>query len=219
MFQAEIDLRQHKDCVVSRLAAEFDTAIDINIEGLHDELVTFVLEFDEDVDGIPDVLVDSEQVKRIEELSAGNFLITKTSCGAYSAIDRNHGIIRRRNFVGPNRRVYTVLFFRREDLRAMIEDFREIGKVSLGRLSQFDGAEPSLTDRQREVLQYALESGYFEWPRESTSEELAEGMGISRATLLEHLRKAESKLLTDALDSTTDRTERSSYTEPATPPR
>lgn len=219
MFQAEIHLQQHKDCVVSHLATEFDTEIDISIEELHDELVTFVLETECDNDRVLNILSDSDQVKYVEDLGGGNFLVTKTSCGAYSAIDRNHGILRRRNSVGPNQREYTVLFFRRQDLRAMIADFREIGTVTLGKLSQFDGSSVRLTERQYEVIELALESGYFEWPRETTSEELAGELEISRATLLEHLRKAESKLLSDVLETATTGTKRHEHTEPATPPK
>lgn len=219
MFQAEIHLQQHKECVLSHLATEFDTEIDIAIEELHDELVTFVLEVEESAEAVLETLSDSEQVKHVEKLDSGNLLVTKTSCGAYSAIDRNHAILRRSNTIGPNRRVYTVLFFRRQDLRAMIEDFREIGTVTLGKLSEFDDSGVRLTDRQYEVVEHALESGYFEWPREITSEELAADMGISHATLLEHLRKAESKLLADALDSVTTGTGRPEPTEPVTPPK
>lgn len=219
MFQAEIHLQQHKECVVSHLAAELETDIDIEIEELHDELVTFILTVDGGTERAREMLATSEQVKHVEQLQSGNFLVTKTSCGAYSAIDRNHGILRRRNFIGPNRRVYSVLFFRRQDLRAMIEDFREIGTVTLGKLSAVDESSVRLTDRQHEVVEYALESGYFEWPREITSEELAAELDISRATLLEHLRKAESKLLTDALDTATTGKDRPESEEPARPPK
>lgn len=218
MFQAEIHLQQDKDCVVSRLAAEFETEIDIEIEELHDELVTFLLTYNGALDGALEILEKSQQVRHVEDLDAQTFLVTKRSCGAYSAIERNHAIIRRRNFIGPNRRVYTVLFFRREDLRAMIEDFREIGQVTLGKVTQINNAGARLTDRQHEVVAEALESGYFEWPREITSDELAEQMEISRATLLEHLRKAESKLLTDALERQTSERDRPERTEPLEPP-
>ena len=218
MFQAEIHLQQHKECVVSELATEFDRNLDIAIEELHDELVTFVLESGENVADALDTLRASEQVKHVEELGDGNVLVTKVSCGAYSAIDRNHGILRRRTSIGPRQRVYTVLFFRRQDLRAMIADFREIGTVTLGKLSAFDGMDVGLTERQYEVIERALDAGYFEWPRDITSEELAADMDISRATLLEHLRKAESKLLADALETATTGTERSGHAEPTTPP-
>lgn len=53
----------------------------------------------------------------------------------------------------------------------------------------------TLTPTQRDVYEHARESGYYEWPREASTRELAEEMDVSKTTLLEHLRKAESKLL------------------------
>lgn len=57
-----------------------------------------------------------------------------------------------------------------------------------------------LTDRQREVLEFAFEAGYYEWPRETTGEELAEQLDISQPTLSEHLSAAERKLLSLLLE-------------------
>jgi len=53
----------------------------------------------------------------------------------------------------------------------------------------------TLTTRQRRVFEHAREAGYYEWPRETTTRELASDLDVSKTTLLEHLRKAESKLL------------------------
>lgn len=58
-----------------------------------------------------------------------------------------------------------------------------------------------LTDRQREVLEAAYRAGYFNWPRDSNAEEVAESLGISSATLHSHLRKAEGRLLTELFDA------------------
>ena len=52
-----------------------------------------------------------------------------------------------------------------------------------------------LSERQREVYELARREGYYTWPRETSAGELAERLDVSKATLLEHLRKAESKLL------------------------
>ena len=52
----------------------------------------------------------------------------------------------------------------------------------------------SLTERQLASLQKAYVSGFFDWPRPVTGEELAESMRISRSTFHEHLRAAERKL-------------------------
>ncbi|MCT9096758.1 helix-turn-helix domain-containing protein [Haloarchaeobius sp. HME9146] len=53
----------------------------------------------------------------------------------------------------------------------------------------------SLTDTQREVFEHARERGYYQWPRGVSTRELASELEVSKTTLLEHLRKAESKLL------------------------
>lgn len=52
-----------------------------------------------------------------------------------------------------------------------------------------------LSERQREVLDLARRRNYYQWPREASAGDLAEELDVSKATLLEHLRKAESKLL------------------------
>ena len=57
-----------------------------------------------------------------------------------------------------------------------------------------------LTDKQRAVLEAAFHAGYFEWPRGSTAEELADSMGVSSPTLHNHLRKAQQKLLETTFD-------------------
>lgn len=52
-----------------------------------------------------------------------------------------------------------------------------------------------MTDRQREALEAAYRAGYFDWPRESTAEEVADSLDIASATLHGHLRKAEGRLV------------------------
>ncbi|MCL7416882.1 MAG: helix-turn-helix domain-containing protein, partial [Halalkalicoccus sp.] len=59
---------------------------------------------------------------------------------------------------------------------------------------------------QRDVVTEALTRGYYNWPRAITNEALAEELGISRATLQEHLRKAEHALLSAALADSHKRT-------------
>jgi predicted DNA binding protein/DNA-binding NarL/FixJ family response regulator len=59
-----------------------------------------------------------------------------------------------------------------------------------------------LTERQLEALQAAHHSGYFEWPRERTGEEVAKSLGITQPTFNGHLRAAERKLCTLLFDET-----------------
>lgn len=53
----------------------------------------------------------------------------------------------------------------------------------------------TLTAAQRDAFEHARTSGYYEWPREVSTRELADGLDVSKTTFLEHLRKAEAKLL------------------------
>lgn len=73
-------------------------------------------------------------------------------------------------------------------------DIARIGSV--GDESQHDPRNHNtLTQCQREVIDLARECGYYEWPREVSTRELADELDITKTTLLEHLRKAETKLL------------------------
>lgn len=52
-----------------------------------------------------------------------------------------------------------------------------------------------LTPRQHEVLLLAYTNGYYDWPRGTTGEELADELEVTYATFSEHLRKAERKII------------------------
>jgi hypothetical protein len=56
-----------------------------------------------------------------------------------------------------------------------------------------------LTEKQREVLITAYKLGYYEIPRKITSEELANKLGLVDSTVVEHLRKAEQRLMRQIL--------------------
>lgn len=61
-----------------------------------------------------------------------------------------------------------------------------------------------LSERQREIFELACRHDYYAWPRGITTRELADEANVSKTTLLEHLRKAEAKLLDPAIDEATD---------------
>jgi GAF domain-containing protein len=67
-----------------------------------------------------------------------------------------------------------------------------------------DRLERRLSDRQREALETAYAMGYFEWPRESTGEMVAEALGITQPTVNKHLRVAERKTFELLLDGLSD---------------
>lgn len=200
MFIATLHFTQQRECILRRLTADISDPVPIEIEEIQNGVVTFVLRAGPHADSFQAELEAADHVQHVKRLDDGNLLVTKPSCGAYSAIYKNHGTLRRSNTVSGRQREYNVLVFQRADLKEILEDLEEFGTVTLGRLEEFRANSDSLlTTRQREVASEALDRGYYDWPRKITNEELAEELEISRATLHEHLRKAEQALLSSAL--------------------
>jgi predicted DNA binding protein/DNA-binding response OmpR family regulator len=98
--------------------------------------------------------------------------------------------------VAPDTDVRTVVEALREnfedvDLAAKRETERDLQSTEDFRKS----LENRLTDRQYSVLQAAYSAGYFDWPRGSTAEEIAESLDLAPPTLHEHLRAAQKELM------------------------
>ena len=56
-----------------------------------------------------------------------------------------------------------------------------------------------LTQKQRETIIAAYDHGYYDYPKRITGDELSKRVNISKGTLMEHLRKAEGRLLREIL--------------------
>lgn len=54
---------------------------------------------------------------------------------------------------------------------------------------------PSLTHRQREAVEIALEIGYYDVPRTASHEDVASELNCAPSTASEHLRKAEANII------------------------
>jgi len=88
----------------------------------------------------------------------------------------------------------------RDNHRVTVEAKREIRSIVPDiPILMLDTALPSLSDGQQRALSTAVDAGYYEIPRESTTGEIAEELGISRRTFEEHLRRAENKIVKNIL--------------------
>ncbi|WP_254521606.1 PAS domain S-box protein [Natrinema caseinilyticum] len=58
-----------------------------------------------------------------------------------------------------------------------------------------------LTDRQLEVLRTAYFAGFFDWPRESTGEEIADMLEVTQPTVNRHLRVGQQRLLAQLFET------------------
>ena len=87
-----------------------------------------------------------------------------------------------------------------EDFTTFVKDAAEKG-WGLEILSVCDynpgasGIFDLLTPKQKEILLESYRSGFFEHPRKINAGELAEKMGMHKTTLLEHIHKAEKRLI------------------------
>ena len=79
-------------------------------------------------------------------------------------------------------------------VRVTVEQKRSAETVTPGSPLGVDELLPSLTARQRHAFVTAHEQGYYEIPRGTTTEAVAEVLGVERRTAEEHLRRAENKL-------------------------
>jgi len=56
-----------------------------------------------------------------------------------------------------------------------------------------------LTDKQREVMVAAFQNGYYDFPKKISSKKLCRKVSISKPTLLQHMRKAEGRILKEIM--------------------
>lgn len=94
---------------------------------------------------------------------------------------------------------------------AAVEDrVRELGRRLDGHTLEYEVefidrpvgcGEDLLTDTQTEILGAAIESGYYEQPRQCTLTELAKKIGVAKSTASETLRSAEATLVKQFTES------------------
>jgi predicted DNA binding protein/putative methionine-R-sulfoxide reductase with GAF domain len=77
---------------------------------------------------------------------------------------------------------------------------RELDQPAGPGVDQCGFLEDALSSRQLEVLEAAYYSGYFEWPRARTGEEVAESLGVTQPTVNRHLRAAQNELFSRLLE-------------------
>jgi len=74
-------------------------------------------------------------------------------------------------------------------------------EVELESMQEYEPEEQELysklTARQQEILQAAIDEGYYDSPRAATYEDVAETLDLSPVTVGEHLRKIEARVLTE----------------------
>jgi hypothetical protein len=93
-----------------------------------------------------------------------------------------------------------------QQITAFLEGIDSVGvhyKILLMSDLNFSPISPlnQLTDKQRDVLITAYRMGYYNVPRRITSQDIAKKLGVVDATVVEHLRKAEQRLIRHIIEA------------------
>lgn len=101
---------------------------------------------------------------------------------------------------------FRVIGFEEEGTRNLFRDFNRLGPTELIRKRELplstlptsvwvNSLFADLTSKQMGAIPKAHRYGYYTSPRQITTENIAKGVGISRSTYEEHLRKAENQIM------------------------
>lgn len=202
MLRSTVRLDLDSDYVLNDVTNEFDRPMVVTREEVHDDgTLTFVAEVPDARDEIAARLEESDAVERVGTIGESTLLVRKRSCGAIPIIRAQNGMLCGIDRAFGTERVFEVLTFSREDIRAIVEDLGTLGRARIEKLARVPDRPAGLSERQQEVVETALEAGYYDWPRDADAEAVADVLGVTHPTFLEHLRKAEKKLLTQALNA------------------
>ena len=90
-----------------------------------------------------------------------------------------------------------------ENLKRFLEVIKNLGDIQQISFQKAIFNEQSilscLTEKQKEILIAAKKNGYYSYPRKINSQELSKKIGLSKPTVVQHLRKAENRLVTSIL--------------------
>lgn len=214
----------HPDCWTLQTTASVDAGLLAHsvheCDGLVNARVTAYADQTSDIDALVEEIDDSELTNRTERIhsyfnpnlrteAAGN--ATEELLVRYPPRNSVHDSFLSRGFI-PDEEIriedgveyWTVIATAsRSTIRTRLEEIRNemnanvevLGTKSASTESPGSVNRSRLSQRQREVLELAQRRGYYEWPREISATELADELSVTKATVLEHLRKAEAKLL------------------------
>ena len=88
-----------------------------------------------------------------------------------------------------------------ERLSALGQQLEEFGiPFRVERVSQHVETEQLLTQSQLELIQAAVENGYYDTPRDCSLTDLAEAVGIAKSTCSETLHRAEEKIVKEFVE-------------------
>jgi len=203
------------DSVLTTTSTAADCQLEVagTVAGDAGDIVTYVRAEGADVDAVCSTLAESDDVTDVRVVSEGDATVLECTLTGSSILFplREYGATLESLRADSGDGTVAVTVSPDADVRTVVErvehDYPGASLAAKRRRDARTDAAPApapftedLTDRQQETLEAAYAAGYFEWPRDSTAEEVADSMGISAPTLHSHLRKAQNRVLRAVLE-------------------
>jgi predicted DNA binding protein len=104
--------------------------------------------------------------------------------------------------IDPAAVIFTVIAKEDAQLNSILNQlkmFKSIKVLSISKVDDMAGsstsAMPRLTNRQREILAFATRHGYFEMPKQVSTQQIADHFNISPSAVINHVQKAEKAIM------------------------
>jgi predicted DNA binding protein len=152
-------------------------------------------------------------MQKLQQSNHRTSMLVETRCSCESG--RVHSVLEKFDchYLLPNaivtqngKRRYRILVTNEENLDLLLSELNLSGEAKIVSIRSLRSEGPrrilmissvleDLTLRQREILLSAYQYGYFDIPHAITIDELAQKLGLHKATVHEHLRKAERTIM------------------------
>ncbi len=192
MIELQIKTKLPENCAIGLLLEMQD--IMAKVEGITDVGETIKGLFQvkgKDVDSLVDRLPDKCDTVLVSRDEA-KVLVREHTCLVALPIVQSGCILKRIDF-DEGEIVWDVICDD-ESFKTLMGNLEEYG-VEFDLLYKGRPSKTGMTYREEEILKYALEKGYFDYPKRIKLEEMAEHFGIASSTLSEILRRGQKKIL------------------------
>ena len=207
MFEAKFRLNHGGcwTCGLSKFTSEFQTNSTESLKkDVAQDIVEISLSREDNVSDIKEYFDNHDVVSSWNVLEEANkklilqlFIDTsdkKHESVVYNILKNNCFITKKISII-EGYEIWTIAAPKKEMIKNALDDVQQFGAFKLLHIkkSTFDGF--NFSEQQEQILKKAISSGYYEWPRKISAQDLAKKLNLNKATLLEHLRKAEIKVM------------------------
>lgn len=209
MFRAKIRI-DHKHCWVSAISKKYSCKLYLtNTASIKPGITSDILyiKADEEIqDQIISFITENKSIQEFDilEKNSNEMFLLVIIAGNSTIIEK---ILHNKCFLlEPTMLIDGYEFWQvgssdRAFLQELLTDLKKVGDVELMSAVPYSFDRSTLTPKQKAILNSAYINGYYEYPRKVESSQLAELANISKSTLIEHLRKAEVKIIKDFIES------------------